>query len=254
MFYMNWCMGAVRTYGESVLRQYSTGTLTDSSVIFEVLVKALKPWTVEGWSLPGVLLVLIGFSFAVFSLAKAYYLDDTYPGYGKHTRRKNKSEKDIENEIYKLKEHCRKMIKDFREESLLKKEEMFDLVEEFSKTIDNIEANVELYNSDMKENKKRIKHIHDEYKKHCINQLKAHEKEVPKRFAKDIEFFEADDLNAVKKFAGTLAFYMKDGPRIEMADDKRKSVTSSYEDVGAKLTLLEKEIIKNNEASEKLYA
>ena len=80
-----------------------------------MLQDALVPWNLPedvNWDLTGIILVVIGISFAVASLVKAYLIDDTYPGYGKVSRAYVNAKNTVKDKCIDLRKECTSISED----------------------------------------------------------------------------------------------------------------------------------------------
>ena len=86
----------------------------ESTEIGKVPQDALVPWNLPedvNWDLTGIILVVIGISFAVASLVKGYLIDDTYP-VRKVSRAYVNAKNTVKDKCTDLRKECTSILKD----------------------------------------------------------------------------------------------------------------------------------------------
>ncbi len=89
ILYTNLCLGALRAEAERIAKKQLSMPLDTISPDFgfefnnflSALEQAIRPWTVS-FSLMAFGLTCIGIFFAICSILKGFFFNDTYPGYG----------------------------------------------------------------------------------------------------------------------------------------------------------------------------
>ena len=266
IIYMNWCVGALRTLGShhsNLIRQDRKSTITtesqsvppdDRTGIYEVLTDALRPWDLQSndvnvnWELTGVLLVLLGISFAVASLVKAYLIDDTYPGYGKTSRSYINAKQAIKNKCNDLRSSCENLNQETFVEINVVKDKLDKNIKDFWETTNLIQDEADGYKKAMKANHEDTQHIIEEYQMIVTQFLKAKNREVPDRFKKKVNYYSDEDLDCDKIFKVSMHFHFDDLQR----EKESNSLTTKLSDSD---TYAQEEIHKlseqmNNETTE----
>tara|TARA_B110000238_G_C16105951_1_gene430393 strand:- start:190 stop:1689 length:1500 start_codon:yes stop_codon:yes gene_type:complete len=254
IIYMNWCVGALRVLGQQAtqkalsVRRSSVSTEQADKLqpepvnINEVLRESLQPWDVDKWDLTGVLLVLIGISFAVASLVKAYLIDDTYPNYGKLSRAYVKAKNAIKDKCDEMRNESAELRLDCLAQKNELKAALDENIKDFWEYTNNIQKEGDSYEKIMKANHEKVFHILKEYRSVAREHLNAKNREIPDRFAEEINFYSDDDLNCEKIFAVSMHYHYDDLPRKEKTGLLTKKLMDSN-------TYVEEEI---NELAQKM--
>ena len=239
IIYMNWCVGALRVLGQEAtqkalsVRRSSVSTeqadkLQPEAVnINEVLRESLQPWDVDKWDLTGVLLVLIGVSFAVASLVKAYLIDDTYPNYGKLSRAYVKAKNSIKDKCNEMRNESAELRLDCLSQKNDIKDDLDENIKDFWEYTNNIQKEGDSYEKIMNANHEKVLHILKEYQEVARGHLNAKNKNIPDRFAEEIKFYSDDDLNCEKIFAVSMHYHYDDLPRKEKTGLLTEKLTDS---------------------------
>ena len=242
IIYMNWCVGALRTLGshasqQSLLTKRSSlpadeaAKLEPQTVeIGKVLQDALRPWDLPAdvnWDITGIILVLIGISFAVASLAKAYLIDDTYPGYGKVSRAYVNAKNAVKMKCNDLRIECEKISEDCTSEKDLVKNELNKNIEDFWEISNLIQEEEDKYGEVMKSNHGDIIHILDEYRMVATQILRTKNRKIPERFNEKPNFYNETDIKGSEKFKVSMHFFFDDDRREEEDNLLRTKLTDS---------------------------
>ena len=101
--------------------------------------------------------VILGISFAVASLVKAYLIDDTYPGYGKVSRYFN-AKFTIKDKCIDLRKECTSISEDCTLEKDEIKNKLKENIDDFWVTTYWIQKEGDSYNKIMKKNHDNVLH------------------------------------------------------------------------------------------------
>ncbi len=243
IIYMNWCVGALRTLGQHFsqialeTRRSSLGDPEAAKVlqaepteIGKVLQDALVPWNLPenvNWDLTGIILVVIGISFAVASLVKAYLIDDTYPGYGKVSRAYVNAKNAVKDKCTDLRKECTSISEDCTLEKDEIKNKLKENIDDFWVTTNWIEKEGDSYNKIMKKNHDNVLHILDEYQEIVRQTRKAKNREIPDRFKNKGNFYSKEDLDCTKTFEVNMHYHFDDDRREEETNKLTTNLTDS---------------------------
>jgi len=154
--YLNWMYSAFRTQKimEFMEENNANSTLENISV--------WVPWAVD-IPFTSLIVLVIGFCSAIFSLLDGYLIDDHYPGYGKNTRTYNKSRKSIEIELRNLASTTQKIFKDIEGEGEKIRTTLMLTVNAWSEETNSLQNGFDLYKKKILGAEKDINYMLDKY-------------------------------------------------------------------------------------------
>ena len=218
-FYLNWMYSAFRTQKVMEFEETNANSTLES-------ISVLMPWTVD-IQFTSLVLLFIGFVFAVLSLLDGYFLDDPYPSYGKNARTYNKSRKDIEAKLDKLVSAMQEIFNGIQKESEEMRTTLMLTVNAWSEETNSLQNGFDLYRKKILGAENDINHMLGEYMIANKDRRDQTKYALPERFKKTSPFLYTDDQkNPHKVFKTSADGYMEDGPRRE----KRKKLQEDVEE------------------------
>ena len=139
IFYLNWAYGAFRGVAEEVASN-SEFLEFDATL----LQKAIFPWKVS-LTFQSLVVSVLGFAFAVFSLLDGYLFDDIYPDYGRKARIFNKSRERILSELKNLVSGVQRIFTDGQREGKEMKETLTFTLNAWSNETNLLQTNFDSY-------------------------------------------------------------------------------------------------------------
>ena len=218
IFYLNWAYGAFRSLSEKVAEGSEVNM---GDVIF--------PWSIQ-LNFQGLTLLIVGLGFAVFSLLDGYFLDDSYPGYGKKARMLNKSRKNIFAELNNLTAGVQKIFNNRKKESEKKRDSLVLAAQDWSEKTNLLQTMFDSYRKKILSAEKDINHMLREYVIANKTTRNIDKYPFPKRFEDENPFSYMDDeKDPFKVFAVVFNVYMEDSPRREKKGNLLKETEEKYD-------------------------
>lgn len=224
IFYLNWAYGAFRTIAVRIAQMEEP----DMNKFLEATQEAMRPWT-EFLNFQSLIVSIVGFAFAIFSLLDGYLLDDAYPDYGRKTRLRNKSRKNIEVELRKLVSGVQEIFREKQRESKKMKETLMHTVNLWSEETNLLQTKFESYQKKISNAENDINHMLKEYVIANQNIREKTKHPLPKRFENKNPFsYSYDQKNSFKVFEASKDVYMEDHARREKREKLQKDIEENY--------------------------
>ncbi len=216
-FYLNWMYGAFRHQKVEELGQ-------ETNVIGNILM----PWTVN-IEFASLILLIIGFAFAIFSLLDGYFLDDPYPSYGRNARTFNKSRKNIEVRLDNMVSTIQEIFSATRKESEELRTTLMLTVRAWSEETNSLQNGFDSYEKKILVAEKDIGHMLAEYM--IANKERREDKYPhPERFKKTSPFSYTDDQkNPHKVFNTSKDVYMEDEERRQKSRGFQQKIEEDFD-------------------------
>ena len=221
-FYINWMYSAFRT---QKVMEFTEG-LDTASILENISV--WLPWTVD-MQFESLILLFIGFVFAVAALVDGYFFDDPYPGYGKMAHTYNKSKKDIEAELDNLVSTMQEIFKGVQKESQNMRTTLTLAVSAWSEETNSFQNEFDSYEKKILNAEKDINYLLEQYI--IVNKQRRDKTKypLPKRFEETRPFSYSDDLkNPHEVFRAHKHVYREDGEREKERKEFQSEVNEDF--------------------------
>lgn len=225
IFYLNWAYGAFRGVAEEVA---SSPELLELDRISLSLQKAILPWEVP-LTFQSLVISVLGFAFAVFSLLDGYLFDDIYPDYGRKARILNKSREKILSELKRLVSGVQRIFTDGEREGREMKETLALTLNAWSSETNMLQTRFDSYRKKLLNAENDINHMLREYMIANKGKRELTEYSLPKRFENTTPFsYEDDEKDPSKVFEMSRDVYMEDMQRRERREKRQKDIEENY--------------------------
>lgn len=226
-FYLNWMYSAFRTQKVMEFEETNANSTLES-------ISVLMPWTVD-IQFTSLILLIIGFAFAILSLLDGWFFDDTYPGYGENARTYNKSRKDIETKLNKVVSETQEIFNGIEEKGREMKTTLMSVAKAWSEETNSFQNGFALYRKKIVSAEEDIGHMRREYMIANKNRRDQTKYPLPDRFKKMITTFlyPDDERNPHKVFETATDVYREDLARRE----KRRKFEKEIEEVSNIFTM-----------------
>ena len=221
IFYLNACLGAYRSTSEIILNaQVKAQVSQDASIvkltseqIADTLNAAVVPWTVD-LTFTGLVLTILGISFAFMALIDGFTYNDSYPGFGNVGKKVHDYNELIKKESHEFSNEVRSLLDKGNKELQNKK----DLI--LQNELNNWDSNTNLLQKEFITYKKKVNsaevkfgHIIHEYR---LENKRVRKTDYPKYFNLSFEL-PSGDKDPKIVFEEVAAYYLDDPTR-----EKRK--------------------------------
>lgn len=245
-FYMNWMYSAFRTQKVMEFEE------TNANITLENI-SVLMPWTVD-IQFTSLILLFIGFVFAVLSLIDGYLLDDPYPNYGKIARTYNKSRKDIEVKLNKLVFAMQEIFNGIHKESEEMRTTLMLTINAWSEETNSFQNGFDLYKKKILSAEKDINHMLEEYMIANKDRRDKTKYPLPERLKNTSPFLYTDDQrNPHKVFKTSIDVYMEDATRREKRKKLQEEVEESFNIFTKQVEEFRKKMLITIEEAQKEY-
>ena len=242
IFYLNWAYGAFRGVAEGIA---SSPEFLEHDKISLLLQKAISPWETP-LTFQSLIVSVLGFAFAVFSLLDGYLLDDTYPDYGRKARILNKSREKILSELKRLVSGVQRVFTDGQREGREMKETLSLTLNTWSNETNLLQTRFDSYRKKILNAEKDINHMLREYMIANKGKRELTEYPLPKRFENKAPFsYEDDEKDPFRVFEVSGDVYMEDTQRGQKRERVQKDIEENYSAFTTQVSELREKILKS---------
>ena len=247
--YVNLSLGAYRSVAESIQKKdlSTKGGLTDEQ-IEEAFRQSITFWKVD-FSFVGIILTILGISFALIAILDGLIYNDSYPGFGKVGQKVNNLKNNAKNIFNEYSQKVAKLLAIASHDNQKKYNELRSTdLDNWSINTNLIQAEFATYSSKIKDLEEKADHIIQEYRN--INS-RVRKDPPPKYFLEPFQI-KLDKKNPAEVFKEVSRYYLEDHKREE---DKLKfadMIDEKFSFAGEQIKSIEKDTVdKQKELYEK---
>ncbi len=242
IFYLNWAYGAFRGVAEQIA---SSPEILELDKISLSLQKALSPWEVP-LTFQSLVISVLGFAFAVFSLLDGYLFDDIYPDYGRKARMLSKSREKILSELKRLVSGVQRVFTDGQREGREMKETLALTLNAWSNETNLLQTRFDSYRKKILNAENDINHMLREYMIANKGKRELTEYPLPERFEDKAPFsYEDHEKDPSRVFEVSSDVYMEDAQRRQKREKVQKDIEENYSTFTTQVSELREKILKS---------
>jgi len=253
VLFVNWCLGAYRSAGESLTARSEDAQkakiIISALERHDFLDKASKPWNQE-MSVLGLILIFLGISFAIGSILKGYFYNDTYPDYGSVAKRAGSQKYKVRLLIHNLAKKTSEIFTVASNELHDVKKQVLNLAGDWNYNINILEKEFITYEDKLNLLEQNISHIIKEYRE---RNKSIRTTPAPSYFAEEF-IIKNDTKNPSLKFREIVAHYKNDENRNLKYQEISNKLESIFESSLLELKKIEEDFIIAQEKINLEYA